>query len=117
MVPGKLDLTIYRGDTYKLPLRLRERNTNGTAGAPLDLTGCTIKAQARTDEDGSTPLASFTVTPDADPTTGLFTLSLTVVQTKALRGGVWDVEVTWPDGTVSTYLKGKVTVLKDVTRT
>jgi hypothetical protein len=118
MVPATHPITVYRGDAFNQPYRLRERLADGTSGDPLDLTGCTVAAQIRQDADSTTVLATFTCSLGTD--LGVVNTSLTGEQTGELVGsgpiGVWDLQVTWPDGTPRTYLRGRVTLVKDVTR-
>ncbi len=117
MVPATKDLTLYRGDSFDLPVRLRQKLINGSLGDPVDLTGCTVDAEIRSTEDEAGVVATFGCDLDADPTTGIVTLSLTKVETAALTGGgVWDMQITFPDGKTQTYLAGKVYLTKDVTR-
>lgn len=116
MVPATYNITIYQGDDFELPVRLREADTN----AYQDLTGRTGRAQIRPSKDSTTILASFTVTIlDQTLARGSFLLTLTPTQTAALplTGGVWDVELRNADASwVRTPLAGAVTVLAEVTR-
>lgn len=111
-------IKLYRGDAYDQSFRLREKLPDGSSGDPLVLTGCTVAAQIRATEDAATPLAEFDCALGADP--GVVTIALTAAQTAALTGsnkiGVWDLQVTWPDTKPRTYLRGPVTLTKDVTR-
>jgi hypothetical protein len=119
--PAPLDITIYQGDTFELPLRMREVLANGTLGDYIDLTGSTIKAQVRATKAGSV-LAEFVYTP-ADQTDaatkGAYVLSLSHAVTAALSAdsvGGWDAQITYPDGKVRTLLRGKVDVEGEWTR-
>lgn len=119
-LPVGKNLSIYKGDSYEFSFRLRARAGDGTPGDYVDLTGCTAKAQIRQTEDSSTTIAEFTTeipTQNGDDL-GRVRLSLTSGQTSAsnFTGGKWDVQLTWPDGSVKTYLAGTVTVTKEVTR-
>ena len=114
MLPGTRDITIYRGDTFVLNARLRQKTIDGQAGLPLDLTGATVSAQIRVStESTGVPLATFTG--DLGTDIGTVQLSLTPVQTSTLVPGVYDMQVTFADGTVTTFLKGSVSVIPDVT--
>jgi hypothetical protein len=108
-------LTIDQGTTYSLSITVSDANAN-----PLDLTGYTLRAQMRKSY-GATSYTAFTVTAAADPTTGELTISLTAVQTSALKAGryVYDIEIVSPvvDGSVVTrVLEGIITVTPEVTR-
>lgn len=124
MNPAVYDLTIYQGDTFKLPFRLRDSVTR----AFLDLTGVTVAAEIRTATSANTALAVFTgVVQDQSTTPGGVLLSLTAGATATLSPTlntttnkntpyVWDVQLIWPDGSIETYLRGSVTVTAQVTR-
>lgn len=108
-------LTIDQGTTYSLSITVSGANAN-----PLDLTGYTLRAQMRKSY-GATSYTAFTVTAAADPTTGELTISLTAVQTSALKAGryVYDIEIVSPvvDGSeVTRVLEGIITVTPEVTR-
>lgn len=117
MLPGTKDLAIYQGDTFILRLRLKlstARNVNDY----IDLTGCSVVAQIRSTEDSNTIIAPFTTVVENQTTNkGEVTISLANTTTTAMtQDGLYDVQVTFPDGTVTTYLRGKVTLTKEVTR-
>jgi hypothetical protein len=121
--PATHDIEVYRGDTYELFVRIRTRvyveGVGWTPGPYKDLTGYTGTAQIRTTEDAADPpAATFTVTIANQVTTlGGVLVRLTPAQTAALviSSGVWDMQLS--DGTdVWTYVKGNVTVSKDVSR-
>jgi nitrogen fixation protein FixH len=121
-IPEGLNLTIYKGDTFSFAFRLRSRTAYGSPGDYVSLDGATVKAQIRANEDATQVIAEFTCViaePQTDPAnTGRVTLSLTPDITGAtnFNDGMWDVQVTWPDNTVTTYLRGSVKVIKEVTR-
>ncbi len=107
------DLSIIRGDDYQVIITLTRD------GDPFDLTGYTGRAQIRPTTVVGAPLtAEFTVEIDADPTTGVITCTLDNAVTDTLDApGLWDLEITGPDGWVSTVVSGAVTIVPDVTRT
>lgn len=117
LIPPSYPLEIYQGDSVNFYIRARSRTSTGGPGPYYDLTGAVPKAQLRVDPD-STPI-EFTVSL-GDQTTerGKINLSLTHTQTAALDSDtyVWDVQVTWPDTRVQTFVRGPVTLIKEVTR-
>lgn len=120
-LPESRNLTIYKGDSFSFTFRLREREEDGTPGGYVDLTSVFVSSQIRANEDATTIIASFTSTiPDQTVAgnKGKVTLSLdpTVTGNAGFVGGMYDVQLTYPDSTVRTYLKGGVTVIKEVTR-
>ena len=120
MVPAEQNITIYRGDSFSLTLRLRQRNADGTAGTYLDLTGVVARAQIRATEDAPDVLATFVTTVlDQVATPGGVSLTLATADTAVLPANMpskWDVELDFPNGDVKTYLKGTVSVVADVTK-
>ena len=126
MQPAQYDIQVYRGDYFELTLRLRGGELVGEGYVPgdyMDLTGWTPKAEIRTNEDASTPLASFTcqlLDQTQTGSVGGVYLFLPSAQSALLQvpTAVWDIQIA-DDSTpprVFTYLRGKVTVTKDVTR-
>ena len=120
-LPESRNIDIYKGDTYGFSFRLRDRTPTGARGAYVDLTGCTAKAQIRSTEDTPTVLVEFTASipnQTVAENKGRVNLALTPAQTAALTftKAVWDVQITFPDGVIRTYLKGAVTLTKEVTR-
>lgn len=133
--PTSQDLFITRGDTFLWLQRLWSSVWDDTLqkwvkDQPLNLTGYAFSAQVKADKKRTaTTIIEFTPTilnqADLDNGRGYFTLSLTPTQTSALGTdtmtedtelGVWDLEVTEPDGTKTTIFDGKVTLRLDVTR-
>ena len=51
-----------------------------------------------------------------DQAAGAFALSLSDTETEDLTGGVYDLELVSPTGTVTRLLQGKVSISKNVTR-
>jgi hypothetical protein len=118
MLPASKNILVYKGDTYEMFFRLKRKIAiNNTQY--IDLTGATVAAQIRTTEASSTVLAEFdcVVEDQEDPdTVGGVTISLPAAETTTLTDGKYDVQVTYPDGKVKTYLKGDVKVTQEVTR-
>lgn len=118
MKPAPLDLEIYKGDTCEVFFRLRAKNTDGTAGAYINLTGCTPKAQIRATSVALPVIAEFVATlSDQNTVPGGVLLKLSPATTAAIvaTSGVWDAQITNAATDVSTYLAGTVTFTSDVT--
>lgn len=114
MPPAANNITIYQGDTFELIIRLKD-STN----AYVNLTGATPKSQIRANTATSTVMAEFTAAllTQSGSTLGGFKLSLTASQTTGLTGnGFYDAQITWPDGSVKTYVAGSVTLIPEITR-
>ena len=106
-LPLVTDLTAYRGDSWVQTFRLLRE------GQPYDLTGCTAAAWL-SDKPGSDTYEVFGVNV-ADPASGEVTLSLDPATGVPAGKYQYDLEVTSLDGTVTTWVRGKFTVMQDVT--
>lgn len=108
-------MTIIRGDTFHQVLR-RSTKVDGVK-TPVDLTGSTIKAQVRSKVDGYIVL-ELEIQP-IDLENGTFALHASEDDTKLIRltSAVWDLQFTYPDGTVDTKIEpAPVIIIKDVTK-
>jgi hypothetical protein len=111
-VPQRIPLSLYRGDTCSVALRLWADTAETD---PVDLAGVTITAQVRLTADSTTVVATFEVTVDGNTVLLLLPPAVTAVLPPK---GVYDVQLDWnSDGTlIQTVLAGEVTVTADVTR-
>lgn len=117
-VPAPFDISVYQGDSFDLLLRIKVRDTSGTL-IYQDLTGATAKAQIRATASSSTVLAEFSCSLTNQSTLpGGVLIRLTNAQTTAINAdvGVYDAEVTYANGDRHTFISGKVTFIKEVTR-
>lgn len=122
-LPADAPRDMYRGDTYRETVTIREGIPNGSGGYdpgdPLDLTGCTPKAQIRTEFGAAAVLAEYAATiPDQTvlANRGQVRLELTSAQTAGLPDSArWGLQLTHPDGSERTYLSGRVTMTGQVT--
>lgn len=108
--PAKYPLALYRGDSYKwqFVFWLDDAKTQ-----PIDLTGVVAAAQINDvfggpnaiDMDCVITLPNIVdVSLIADKWTGI-----------SLKGGNWDLQMTYPSAEVITFVAGAVTVAQDVT--
>lgn len=114
--PAKLKLQIYQGATFRH--RLRWRTSGGT---PIDLTGCTARMQVRSEVESADVLLELTTENGGitlGGTAGTIDLLVTDEDTTAItwEGGVWDLEIVHPDGTVTRLAEGSISVSPEVTR-
>lgn len=133
--PAQRDLYLYAGDNFSFYFRLYDQVFDVTSGKfikgePLNLTGYSFRAQCRASKAATDPLFTFTVTPSNQSTVdsrGFILVSLTPTETTNAAAsaspeankeqiGVWDFEITEPDGDVTTLWAGGVYVTADVTR-
>ena len=113
MTPGKYDLRLYRGDTYRWRFVLWQ---DANHSVPTDLTGCVAKSEIR-DKSGGTIKASMVCTIVLPNYVDVY-LSDEVCSTLN-SSGVWDLQITTnngaPNGDVFTVLAGTMTLTGDVT--
>lgn len=107
----RYDLRIDQGASYVLELQMADESGNA-----LDMTGCTAASQIRQSHTSAAYSAIFTCAVDVP--NALITLTLTGAQTAAIshRKGVWDVELTYQDGTIQRLLEGQVTINPEATK-
>lgn len=107
-LPGVYDLKIYQGDAFRFAVTISD------GAAPRNLTGHTAQAQIRKDVSAVVSIA-FACTIEAAE--GRVEFYLTGAQTRALpRTAIWDFQLTDTDGDTQTYLRGQVSVSREVTR-
>jgi hypothetical protein len=109
-LPGQFPLVIYHGDSYNWEFRLW---SDAAKTIPIDLTGVTAKSEIRDQSGGSVivPLTCTITVPN------IINAALIAVNSQSLTisSGVWDLQLTYPDGSVTTILAGPVSVTADVT--
>jgi hypothetical protein len=125
MPAGKYDFSrITQGDTIEETFTFKV-----DADTPYDLTGATIRTQFRTaavDQGGSVVIdATAYWAIDADPTTGIATLTVpasvsATISTTSVGAGetlylVYDIEIEDASGNVATWLAGRLPVTPQVT--
>jgi hypothetical protein len=113
MAAGYQDQYIEQGTTFNSQITLDDSN-----GTPYDLTGFTIKSQARRSYYSANASINFTVTiPDAH--NGIVTLSAPATDTANVASGkyVYDVIITeTASGLVTRVLEGQIFVSPCATR-
>lgn len=107
-MPAKFDLTIVKGQTFKVGFRLKDgANNNVLEGATAAL------AQVRETAESSSPFITFGTRFEANTLYLELSAANTAVITK--RSGIYDIRVTWPDR-VEFIVKGAVKVQQTVSR-
>lgn len=112
----KLDLLIEQGATFEIPIVYKEDNQ------PVDLTGATVKAQFRERISSADPVISLDNGVDGGlvvtPLDGKIVMTILPEQTETLKvyKGVWDMLITFADGTKFRILQGNWTLDRGVTR-
>lgn len=105
---GIVDFVCRRGDTFTRQLEVSVNNT------PVDFTGSTLKMNVVTDFATILSLSSGS---GIEVTDNVITITADAATMAAITPGVYqyDIEQTYPDGTVRTFLAGSYTVNKDKT--
>ena len=109
--PATQDLVFVRGDTETVSVTM---TTDGTTA--IDITGRTYSSQLRTAPDATVVSATATCAVPTG-TDGKVNVVFSATSTASLSPGYfyWDLQEN-ASGTITTVLKGQVTVLADVTR-
>lgn len=105
-------VTLYRGDTWRRTWYLQDN-----AGAAIDLTGCTARLMVR-DRDGLAVITAGSTTGEIviDGAAGSLVMTVAAADTGLTPGRYrYDLEVTYTDGSVTTYEQNTLVVLEDVT--
>jgi hypothetical protein len=109
--PIKIDLKVYRGDSGRFRITVRD-----PSGNPIDISTATFDADIRLKATDATTLTSFDIVPVAgDPAS--IDVMLSAANSDLLTGPcVYDVEMTL-SGLVTTLVTGSIAVTQDVSRT
>jgi hypothetical protein len=120
-MPGKLNLKINQGETFKHSLKWTDAD-----GVAINLTGASARMQVRASVDAAQPLLTFSSDPLTNPdgsivlggAAGTIDLKLSAIKTAAINWitGVYDLEIVDSLDDVTRLVEGKVTVTKEVTR-
>lgn len=110
MRPAPYSLVLYRGDTARYQFRLW---ADTAKTVPCDLTGVRAAAQVM-DKPSGTAILDFVCTVTL-PNIVDVVLPANVSRNLPTKGGVWDLQLTYPSLDVVTVLAGKVCVTADVT--
>jgi hypothetical protein len=111
MQPGKYDLVLYKGDTYKWTFVIWQ-DINKTQ--PADLTNVTSHAQIRPTPGG--PLAAELVCVITLPNIVEVSLTEALWAGITIPSGAWDLQLVYVSGEVKTPIGGTVTITNDITR-
>jgi hypothetical protein len=117
-LPDVVDLSFVAGDTFRIRIRVVDPDTANA----LPLTEYEFQAQVAKLSD-RVAVADFVTTPDPDFPNEAVILSLSPTETATLPAqgdgsefkGIWDLEVTFPNGDIRTVAKGDVLCVIDVT--
>lgn len=110
---GRYRLKIDQGSTVRMALRWLR------GGEPVDLTGCRARMEIRTAVGGALihRLDTENGGLQVDGPDGVIRIRVEAEESSAWTAlaGVYDLEVVWPDGTVTRLIEGQVQVSPEVT--
>ena len=119
MSAAKITLpVIEQGATYRHTLVWLEPDES----TPINLTGCTAKMQIRSVVTSSAIILELSTANSRlsiDGSLGKISLYVSDEDTamlEAIKGAVYDLEVYFPDGTVTRLCEGKISISAEVTR-
>lgn len=117
MAAFKVPFKILQGETYDEVSTWKA----GASAAPVDLTGCTARAQVRADIDSPVVLLELTTENggiELGGVAGTIRRVISATDTAAIfwTSGVYDLEVVFAGGQVRRLMAGGVSVSKEVTR-
>lgn len=120
MPAHKLNLEIEQGATFDHSVIRKSGDTVATA-VPVDLTGCTARAQFRAEIESTEVLLELTTENgriQLGGPAGTIRILIDASTTAAIawESGVYDLEIVFAGGHVDRYLAGSVAVSKEVTR-
>lgn len=109
--PAKHDIKVWRNDTLAINFEL------SIDGAPIDLSGATIRMQVRP-EVGSNTVTLALTEGDGITVTGSSHNMVEVKKliTTAAGSYVYDLESQFSNGDVKTYVKGNFVISQDITQ-
>jgi len=106
-----------KGDTFNGQL-FRFSTSNGETSGSIDLTDATAKLQLK-ESYQSSPAFTFSTENEQitlpNPSNGELQLESTIINIDAGKY-IYDLQITFPDESVQTYLRGEWVIINDVTR-
>lgn len=121
---AEVNITIEQGADFDKTWTYYSGATSSTT--PVDLTGATAKMQIRRVLGDPSAVLSISTTPNANDSkivlgdaAGTIRVFIDYVDTAAMVGddGVYDLEITYSGGVRERFIKGTVTISKEVTKT
>lgn len=108
-----MSVKIFRGDTWTRAWTIRDAENN-----VIDLTGATARLHIRDENDNLIYAATMdngSISIDAPNGTIYLTVDASITRNMNPGTYYFDIEVTYPNGTVKTYEQEKLKVMKDIT--
>lgn len=121
MQPIVYDAKFVRGDDWRLSFRVGRYDDNRNKVYDIDFTGHTGLAQLRRSTEDTAVLLTFSVIihdQTVEGNMGRFTIFADKDVTGDLESesGVYDVQLTSGSGETQTWVRGKISILRDVSR-
>lgn len=118
MQPANINLTIYKGSTFSKSFQWK----TGSPSVPVNLTGCTARMQVRKSVNDTNIVDSLTTQNSriviTEALNGKFEIYVpaNVSSLYSFNGGVYDLEIVFPDSKVVRVIEGCFESVPEVTR-
>ena|SRR6266487_4840386 len=111
MAAAPRNITVEIGATFQKTWSLENSDTT-----PFDLTGFTVEAQIREDQDSKYPVATFTGSIIGPPTDGVLQIAIARTVTELLKPSknIWDLRIVSGTSTIR-LLAGIATIVRGAT--
>lgn len=127
MLAGNYNMTCQQGSTFRRTIEIEQPNLaedpTGQTFEPFDLSGYSARMQVRRTIDSAsfileltTQNGALTINPTEDAVNQIYIDVSASVTASVDAGGVYDIEIINPDGTVSRVLQGIFNLSPEVTR-
>lgn len=127
MLAGNYNMTCQQGSTFRRTIEIEQPNLaedpTGQTFEPFDLSGYSARMQVRRTIDSAsfileltTQNGALTINPTVDAVNQIYIDVSASVTASVDAGGVYDIEIINPDGTVSRVLQGIFNLSPEVTR-
>jgi hypothetical protein len=127
VLAGNYNMTCQQGSTFRRTIEIEQPNLaedpTGQTFEPFDLSGYSARMQVRRTIDSAsfileltTQNGALTINPTEDAVNQIYIDVSASVTASVDAGGVYDIEIINPDGTVSRVLQGIFNLSPEVTR-
>lgn len=109
------EISMVRGDSYSITFTVTDEDT----GIAIDLTGVSgilTVDTLKSPPDNTTKVFDLVGTVDATPTSGKISFLPTTLNTADIGKFFYDVQLTFPDGSVRTIVKSTFAITQDITK-
>lgn len=118
MQPANINITIYKGSTFSKSFQWK----TGSPAVPVNLTGCTARMQVRKNVNDDNVMDTLTTENGrisiTEPINGKLVISVpaSVSTNYSFNGGVYDIEIVFPNNDIVRIIEGCFEAVPEVTR-